>query len=133
MQPKFLYILRGVPGCGKSTVAKSLGGVVCEADQYFMQEGIEPKLDFQSLENAHKYCFNKCETALQSGEAVVVVANTNVKAKDVVAYRQLGLKYEYNVFVLTVENWHGGVDVHGVSPEKHKRMADALRNSIKFM
>jgi hypothetical protein len=34
---------------------------------------------------------------------------------------------------LTVENWHNGIDVHGVSPEKRKRMADALRNSIKFM
>lgn len=132
MEQKILYILRGVPGCGKSTVAKSLGSVVCEADQYFMQEG-QYRFDPTQLVEAHKYCFNKCELALQNNVPIVVVSNTSVRAEDVETYRELGLKYEYNVFVLTVENWHGGIDVHGVLPEKRKKMADALRNSIKFM
>ena len=36
---KKLILLRGIPGCGKSTLAKSLGGIHIEADQYFMEDG----------------------------------------------------------------------------------------------
>ena len=38
MSEKVLYIVRGVPGSGKSTFAKRLVGddfLVCEADKYF--------------------------------------------------------------------------------------------------
>ena len=33
---KILYIVRGIPGSGKSTFAKTLGGIHIEADQYFV-------------------------------------------------------------------------------------------------
>ena len=36
---KTLYIVRGVPGSGKSTFAKSIGGIHIEADQFFMENG----------------------------------------------------------------------------------------------
>jgi predicted kinase len=132
MKNKTMYILRGVPGCGKTTLAKNLGGVICEADQYFMQE--EKYLwSFENLEKAHQFCWDKCEKALADGEPVVVVANTNIREKDVIAYYELGRKYEYNVFVLTVENWHGGIDIHGVPYEKRKKMAKDLINTIKLI
>jgi predicted kinase len=36
---KELFLLRGLPGAGKSTLAKSLGGSHMEADKYFMDKG----------------------------------------------------------------------------------------------
>ena len=36
---KTLYIVRGVPGSGKSTFAKTLGGTHFETDNYFMIDG----------------------------------------------------------------------------------------------
>ena len=35
---KELFLLRGLPGAGKSTLAKSLGGKHIEADMYFEYE-----------------------------------------------------------------------------------------------
>jgi adenylate kinase family enzyme len=35
---KILYIVRGIPGSGKSTFAKTLGGIHIEADQYFVDK-----------------------------------------------------------------------------------------------
>ena len=45
---KAIYLLRGLPGAGKSTVAKRLGGEHYEADMYFMQDG-EYKFDGAKL------------------------------------------------------------------------------------
>ena len=39
-----LYLVRGVPGSGKSTFAKQLGGTHFETDTYFMVDG-EYKFD----------------------------------------------------------------------------------------
>ena len=33
---KDLFLLRGLPGAGKSTLAKSIGGLMFEADMYFL-------------------------------------------------------------------------------------------------
>ena len=41
---KILYLLRGVPGSGKSTVAQNIGGTHFETDKYFMVDG-EYKFD----------------------------------------------------------------------------------------
>ncbi len=100
---KEMFILRGVPGCGKSTVAESLGGVICCADDFFMVDG-KYQFDAQLLGQAHKQCFDKCEEALKQNCERVVVANTNVRIEDVETYRNLGNQYGYTVFVLIVEN-----------------------------
>jgi len=39
-----LILVRGLPGSGKSTFAKSLGGVHIETDMFFIQDG-EYKFD----------------------------------------------------------------------------------------
>ncbi len=54
---KVLYIVRGIPGSGKSTFAKQLVGadfLVCEADKYFMVDG-EYKFDATKLKQAHDF------------------------------------------------------------------------------
>ena len=48
MKEKTLFILRGLPGSGKTTLAKSIGAVHFEADMYFM-EGNEYKFDVTKL------------------------------------------------------------------------------------
>ena len=64
---KKLYIVRGLPGSGKSTFAEALVGsdfLVCEADKYFMVDG-EYKFDGSKLKDAHEWSRNRVETYMK--------------------------------------------------------------------
>lgn len=98
-----LIILRGIPGCGKSTyVKKNLPDYVhCEADQFFMVEG-EYKWDRTKLGQAHKTCQRNVDKALEQGKNVVV-SNTNIALRDVNEYIKLANKWKvpYKIIRLT--------------------------------
>ena len=72
---KELILLRGLPGNGKSTFAKVIGGTHYEADMYFMEDGIY-NFDPSGLKDAHAWCRNSTETAMRRGEDKVIVSNT---------------------------------------------------------
>ena len=59
---KVLYIVRGIPGSGKSTFAKTLGGQHYEADMYFIDEEGNYKFDGTKIKDAHKWCQSFVET-----------------------------------------------------------------------
>lgn len=127
-----LYILRGVPGCGKSTLANSLNGVVCEADQYWITNGVY-KFDPAKLPYAHNYCKANVEHAMIEGEPRIIVSNTSVKESDLEPYYKLAKLYNYKVFSLIVENRHSGSNIHNVPVVKLEEMEQKLRNSIKLI
>jgi adenylate kinase family enzyme len=54
---KELFLLRGLPGAGKSTLAESIGGMHMEADKYFMYEG-KYEFDPSKTRDAHAWCQN---------------------------------------------------------------------------
>ncbi len=60
---KNLYLLRGIPGAGKSTLAKQLGDAHFEADSYFMIDG-EYQFDPTKLRKAHEWCQGQVELAM---------------------------------------------------------------------
>ena len=66
---KTLYIVRGLPGSGKSTFAKQLVShdfLVCEADKYFIdKETGEYNFDFTKIKDAHKFCQDTVETYMK--------------------------------------------------------------------
>jgi len=51
---KVLYIVRGIPGSGKSTFAKTLGGNHYEADMYFIGESGNYNFDPTKIKDAHQ-------------------------------------------------------------------------------
>jgi adenylate kinase family enzyme len=53
---KTIYIVRGCPGSGKSTFAKTLGGIHIEADQYFVDADGNYNFDGSKIKNAHAWC-----------------------------------------------------------------------------
>lgn len=123
---KELFIVRGVPGCGKSTFAESLcrqHGVHLEADMYFMKDG-KYKFNLDKLRNAHEWCYRECERALQHEIARVVVSNTSTQLKEFKKYMELGEKYGYTIYSIVVENRHGGTNSHNVPEETLRKMKD---------
>lgn len=129
---KNLYILRGVPGAGKSTLAASLGFPTFEADQFHMKDGVY-KFDPSKIWLAHKSCQERLEKAMIKGEPNLIVSNTSTTNKEVQIYIDLAAKHGYTVFSLIVENRHGNKNVHNVPDAKILEMAEKLKNSIQIL
>jgi len=117
---KHLFLLRGLPGAGKSTLAASLAKTHLEADQFFMKDGTY-NFDATKLKEAHEWCRAKCESAML-WELNITVSNTFTQEWEMKAYYELAEKYGYTVFSIIVENRHGGVNEHGVPQEALDRM-----------
>jgi predicted kinase len=123
---KQLILLRGLPGSGKSTFAKSLGGIHIEADQYFMDNGVY-KFDATQLKNAHNYCQSQTRAWMgHNGEQIsvdkIVVSNAFTQEWEMEAYFEMAKEFEYQVVCLIVENRHGGVNEHNVPEDKIEQM-----------
>jgi hypothetical protein len=132
---KEAFILRAVPGSGKTTVAKLIAGddgAICESDTYFYDEAGNYNFDPSKLSDNHERCFNDFKFFCELGRDTVVVSNTNVRKRDVEKYKACAESFGYRVHVLTVENWHGGKDIHDVPFETLNDMEKTLRNTIKL-
>ena len=69
-----LHLIRGLPGSGKTTYARSLGCWVLEADMWFVKDGVY-RYDHGRAEGAHLWCQEKAKegVALEIDVAVAGV------------------------------------------------------------
>jgi len=131
MDDKVLYTVRGLPGSGKSTFAKSLGGVHFEADMYFVDENGVYNFDPTKIKMAHNWCMIQTQKAMVDGEPKIVVSNTFTQEWEMETYFKLANENGYQVYSIIVENRHGGKNTHGVPDDKLQIMKD--RFQIKLM
>jgi len=120
---KSLYLLRGLPGAGKSTLAKKLGDAHFEADMYFTNENGQYIFNGADIKKAHEWCQNEVQLAMilnhTSGlNESIVVSNTFTQEWEMEPYYKLAETYGYRVFSLIVENRHGGENLHNVPEDK---------------
>jgi len=130
---KELFLLRGLPGAGKTTLANSIGGTWVEADHYFLNENGDYEFDGSKLRDAHKWCQDSVEESMNFQSIKSKVSNTFTQEKELEPYYQLAEKYGYKVFSLIVENRHGGsedTNTHNVPKETIQKMR--ARFSIKL-
>jgi len=146
-----VIIMRGLPGCGKSSVAKFLSEKLnarrCSADQYF--ERIVPTLsrkdkdmsnfDSKRLAEAHDYCRGEFLSSLGRGEHLII-DNTNTTKKEYKFYLRHIEKHnekmadadqnartEYRAIILEIlPSRHLGTyydrNVHRVPKEAYRKM-----------
>lgn len=129
---KPLYLIRGLPGSGKSTFAKELAsGMLAEwleADDYFQTES-GYVFDATKLHAAHKQCLQFTEDAMVESWPIIV-SNTFTTEKELKPYLALAEEYGYTVTSLIVEGRHGNPSVHGVPTETMDKMRK--RFSVKL-
>lgn len=114
-----LFLVRGVPGSGKTTYAKTLGiADHYEADMWFEQNG---GYDSSKIKLAHEWCQKKAIAAMQAGRDVVV-SNTFTRLWEMQPYKDAACKLGIMVIekVMTGE-WK---NVHGVPDDKVRQMRD---------
>ena len=119
--------MRGLPGAGKSTLAKKLGDVYYEADMYFTNENGQYIFNGADIKKAHQWCQNQVESAMILNHTTgvnenIVVSNTFTQEWEMGAYYKLAETYDYRVFSLIVENRHGGENLHNVPEDKIEAM-----------
>ena len=112
---KTLYIVRGLPGSGKSSLAKKVAELVYSADDFFTNKKGEYNFNVKLLGKAHEWCWGKVRDAMYIGVQAVAVANTFTQGWEAEKYYQIAEEYGYSVFVIECQNDFG--NVHDV-PQK---------------
>ena len=122
---KILYIVRGIPGSGKSTFAKTLVTKdYChkEADMFFIDRDGNYNFNPSQIKDAHKWCQEEMNFLMRLEHSPIVVSNTFTQEWEMEPYFKLAEKYGYRTFSLIVENRHGGVNEHDVPEDKLELM-----------
>jgi predicted kinase len=99
-----LYLIRGLPGVGKSTLAKklSLPSGIVEADQWFMKDGVY-QFDGSQAFLAHAWCQETTRQRLAK-DLDTVVCNTFVTHAYLQPYLDMARMLDAYVVVVTVDN-----------------------------
>jgi predicted kinase len=127
-----LILLRGLPGSGKSTLAHVLSenGMypIFSVDDYFTDE-ITGDYVFNFSDNhlAYKQCEQLSKDAMLQQISKVIVHNTFTMDWEIEPYFKLAANLNYNLFVVTVENYHGKQNTHGVTDEQLQKMAEKYK------
>lgn len=132
-QQKRLFILRGPPGSGKTTLANLIvkqnnGGCIFSVDEYFINENIY-KFDSTKYIDAQNWTIENVVKAMQNQESLIIIDNTNSRKWEAKKYVENAIKYQYEVIIMEPDTeWKKDINilfdknVHGI-PKRHiKRM-----------
>jgi len=125
---KTLYLIRGISGSGKSSLASAITEYAIASDDMpgLYQDG-NYKVELQG--ESHQWCFNNVEAWMQQDKNKVAVANTFVKQKYFQAYLDLAAKYRYAIQIIHCEgvllpSGNQTSSIHNVPEEVLQRQRD---------
>jgi predicted kinase len=132
---KNLVLIRGLPGSGKTTLAVLLSEnnkyPICSIDEYFTDQ--LGNYEFNHLKNhiAYDECLKKVERNMKNNVMKIFVDHTLTIDWELEPYFKLAQQHQYKVFVITVENYHGGTNVHGITDEQMEKMSEKYKVRLK--
>ncbi|RMC14168.1 hypothetical protein DUI87_09258 [Hirundo rustica rustica] len=136
-----LVLLRGVPGSGKSYLARNLlednpGGIILSTDDYFYKHG-QYHYDPDCLGEAHDWNRKRAKEAFERRISPIIIDNTNIQAWEMKPYVALAQQFKYKVMFREPDTWWKfnpkeleRRNIHGVSKEKIKRMLERYERCL---
>ncbi|XP_074983976.1 NEDD4-binding protein 2-like 1 isoform X5 [Caretta caretta] len=99
---KRLYLLRGLPGSGKTTRARQLkrefpGAVILSTDDFFFTEDGTYVFSPDCLDEAHLWNQKRAHKAMKNGKSPVIIDNTNIHAWEMKPYVIMARENNYEV------------------------------------
>jgi predicted kinase len=135
---KTVIVLRACSNAGKSTFAQYLQQikqgekvVICSADDYFYRTG-EYKFNVQELSVAHGECQRKYINAVNSGNELIIIANTNTTPKEFQFYIDAAENRGYMVFSVILEKRHPNVNTHQCPEFTIVRQSENIKNNLQL-
>jgi tRNA uridine 5-carbamoylmethylation protein Kti12 len=127
---KKMYIMRGIPGSGKSTKAREITEKyhdlffqpefnvrVISTDNYWIRPDGEYDFNYKLLGKAHQWNQRQAFDSCEKGVRVVIIDNTNIQVKEMLS---MARKFEYEVEI---------VPVHGTDLTEEQVREFAARNT----
>lgn len=131
-----LFLIRALPGAGKTTLAMQLDLDIYEADQFFVDAIGAYIFDPSKLPQAHAECQGNTRACLEKGDSCVV-SNTFTQRWELEPYLQMAK--DNNVRVTVIDLYDSGCtddelkdrNTHGVPLDSIKAMRDRWEHDWK--
>jgi predicted kinase len=146
-----LLLIRGLPGSGKTTLARKLSGprpgALCVAADDFFMAGDEYMFDPSRLKEVHETCLRTAGLAMRNGTSLIIVHNTFSQRWEMQRYMARAKQHGYQVHVIDLFNAGLSIDelvarnVHDVPYDAVRKMwerwehdwrTNAERQTVKF-
>ncbi|XP_043547992.1 NEDD4-binding protein 2-like 1 [Chiloscyllium plagiosum] len=139
---KRLYLLRGLPGSGKTTLARNLkhqfrGAVILSTDDYFIREDGSYLFQKYLLDEAHEWNHERAKSAMRQGRSPIIIDNTNTEAWEMKPYVNMARENGYEVKFREPDTpWKFDIrkltriNSHGVPRETIERMKERYERNI---
>ncbi|KRF98992.1 uncharacterized protein Dwil_GK27027 [Drosophila willistoni] len=152
---KLMIIMRGPPGCGKSTLADNLlrqshlldkqsqqqqqltaKDFIFSSDDYFFNNRQVYQFNANQLPDAHAWNRKRVQEKASNGWSPIIVDNTNIMIWEMQTYVQIAIQYGYLIELLEPQtNWSKSAsklaqkNIHQVPRENIQRMLERFEKT----